>query len=149
MKAMPPRPQEHAPTGIVARALVALLRDGTPVEFVANGASMWPLIRGGAIVRVVPRDAADLRVGEVAAYETSRGSIVVHRIVERLGDGRIVFRGDGLAVPDPPISASAILGVVTVLRQRALTVRLPRMHEWTMVLRAAVRIVSLGRSRVG
>lgn len=68
----------------------------TPV--LTRGTSMHPTIATGDLV-IAYRDRS-LSPGEVAAFRTPAGSIVLHRIVTVDGD-RVVTRGDHLGTDDP------------------------------------------------
>lgn len=85
-----------------------LLARGQPVELFVGGSSMWPLVRDGDRLRIVPGRA--VRVGALVAV-FARGHLVVHRIVARTADG-YVLKGDNDGPPEP-IRACDVLGVVT------------------------------------
>jgi phage repressor protein C with HTH and peptisase S24 domain len=89
-----------------------MLREGRPVELVAQGTSMRPLFPPGATVRVWPARAEDVRVGDVVLVDVD-GSLVAHRLIQAR-DGRIVTRGDSMPDADTPLPATAIVGRVEV-----------------------------------
>jgi hypothetical protein len=74
-----------------------------------------------------------------------RGALVVHRLVGRTTDDKLVFRGDRFARPDLPVPSAAVLGSATVVRQPPLHARLPRLAELGPIFRAGV--VQLRRLR--
>jgi hypothetical protein len=111
------------------RALIARLRAGQPVWVRALGGSMWPAVRDGALVRVVPRPAAALAAGELCAYAGDGDRLVIHRVTAPLSNGVVRCRGDSLDTADPPVAADRILGLATVEGQRRLRLRLPRAGE--------------------
>lgn len=90
------------------------------LRFRARGQSMLPMIRSGDTVRVAPLDR--LRKGDVLLYERD-GRWFVHRLIcDRGADvsrGRLVLRGDGLPVADPPVTAASVLGRVTGIERRS------------------------------
>ncbi len=98
------------------------------------------MILGGSVVRVEPCGADALVEGDIGAYE-SRGGIIVHRLVEKRADGRLIFRGDFLAGNDGPVEPAAVLGTARVVRHRTPRIRLPQVAEIGAVLRAARWIV--------
>lgn len=95
------------------------------LRFRALGQSMLPTIRSGDTVHVAPLDR--LREGDVLLYE--RGSRwFVHRLIHHRGAGErhgpLIFRGDGLPVADPPVTAAAVLGRVTRIERQSRMIRL-------------------------
>lgn len=68
---------------------------------------MAPTIDGGTplLVRARPRP----RAGEVWAFVTDDGQVVVHRFWRR-NDAGLVFRGDGNDHPDPPVDHDQLIG---------------------------------------
>lgn len=116
--------------------LIALLRDGETVRFTARGSSMWPFVRDGATVEVVPCDPRSLRRGELVAFERA-GRLVVHRVsavtaegLRCAGDARL--RGDGL------VRDADVRGRGRVREQPPLRVAVPRPRHWGLLLRAGV-----------
>ena len=120
-----------------ARVIVELARAGKAVSFVARGGSMWPAIRSGAVVEIVPCDPRALAVGELAAYERE-GAVVVHRVVRRAG-GSLRFHGDALASPDRDVPLARVLGRARVVKQRRLRLRWPTALHLVRSLRALER----------
>ncbi len=71
----------------------------------ADTNSMDPLFDVGSFgIEVKPSSAEDLQVGDVAAYKTKEGEVVIHRIIE-IGEDEFgkyfVFKGDNVAFVDP------------------------------------------------
>lgn len=110
-----------------AAVLVEQLRVGQPVRFTALGSSMWPSIRSGALVEVVPCAASELRPGDIAAFERD-DRIVIHRVVARCPHG-LRFRGDALDRDDGEVPDAKVLGRVRLLSQPRLHVRIPRSQD--------------------
>lgn len=72
-----------------------ILNEAGFVAFVPKGNSMWPtLINGGQSVVLLPKKGR-LKAMDVAMYERSDGSVVLHRVVGIKDDGYI-FCGDSL-----------------------------------------------------
>jgi hypothetical protein len=103
---------------VAADLAAELLQRGESVSLSVGGTSMWPLVRGGDRVLLVPGRAA--RVGEVAAVLRG-GRLVVHRVVRAEG-GRVVLRGDNRDREDPPVEGPEVLGVVTRQETRGRTI---------------------------
>ncbi|HEX3576945.1 MAG TPA: S24/S26 family peptidase [Thermoanaerobaculia bacterium] len=91
-----------------------VLAAGHSARFRASGDSMYPAIRSGDYLHIVPCDASELRRGDVILAMTERG-LTAHRIVRiRDGEGglRITMRGDNALRSDDPVAADDILGRV-------------------------------------
>ena len=106
---------------------------------------MWPSVRAGAWVDIVPTLFSKLRPGDVAAFERN-GTLVVHRIVTIEGD-HAVFAGDSLRHSDGAIPASRVLGRVEVVAQKGLSLRLPGRWHLRALWRALSRRWHLRRRR--
>ena len=91
-----------------------LLAAGHAARFRAEGDSMYPVIRSGDYLHVIPCRTPELRKGNVVLASTGRG-LSAHRIVrvsERDGRIEIVTRGDNALRSDLPLAPDAILGQV-------------------------------------
>jgi hypothetical protein len=121
----------------VTRAIIELLRSGETVRFYARGCSMWPSITESSELEVRPHEAADLRVGQIAAFER-QGRVVVHR-VRAVGAEHLEFAGDALTRGDGPVERARVLGKAHVLRRRPLRLQLPRLAHARLFWRALRR----------
>jgi len=110
-----------------ARMIIELIRSGESVRFRARGRSMWPAIPSGSQIEVQPCAAAELEVGQIAAFERE-GQVVVHR-VESVSTEGVRFAGDTLERGDGVIASERVLGRARVLARRGLHWRLPRPSE--------------------
>lgn len=111
--------------------LVALLRSLPPGEAMwlpAAGNSLWPLVRGGDVLRVERGGEAELRPGDVALLEYP-SALVAHLVV---GLAPLVT-ASSVGVLDPP--PLAVLGRVVAFRRGGVTVPVPR---WSGPALAAV-----------
>lgn len=95
-----------------------LLARGDAVRFRAEGWSMYPAIRDGETVEVLPVRPSDIRRGQVLLCRVGSRS-VAHRVVridKAAGTAgtasTIVLRGDAAFANDTPIEPSEVLGVV-------------------------------------
>jgi signal peptidase I len=91
-----------------------LLSAGHTARFLASGDSMYPAIRSGEYLHIVPCGIAELRRGDVVLAATDRG-LTAHRIVrisERDGSLQITTRGDNSLRRDRPVGAADVLGRV-------------------------------------
>lgn len=95
-------------------ALRELLAAGHAARFRASGDSMYPAIRSGDYLHIVPCDASKLRLGEVILAMTERG-LTAHRIVrirDAEGSLSITMRGDNALRCDRPVAPEDVLGRV-------------------------------------
>jgi len=98
---------------------------------------MWPTIPSHSQLEVRPAEAAELRVGQIAAYERD-GRVVVHR-VRAVSADRIELAGDALKQGDGYVARGQVLGRAHVLRRRPLEIRLPKPRHLRILLRALSR----------
>jgi signal peptidase I len=101
----------------LARSLIA---EGKMVRCKAAGASMFPAIRDGDLVTLSPVDPERLKPGQVIAFETSSGTLTIHRlVVTRSHDGHLTFvtRGDARLGNDAPFGADRLVGQVVEVRR--------------------------------
>lgn len=118
----------------------------TPVLLV--GDSMQPELTSGAIV--VVRSEPTYDAGDVIAYRSPDGGLVVHRIVALAGDGYVV-QGDALSQPDRwhPDDAAVIGRVVSRLGWLAPVLQVTKRPAALLAVIATVTVVaSRGRRRV-
>lgn len=71
-----------ASSSIVASLYIQALRQGLALWFAVASGSMRPLLAIGDEIYIEPACAYQLRIGDIAAFETPQG-LVVHRIVQR------------------------------------------------------------------
>ncbi len=92
----------------------AMSQRGATVNLPVRGASMFPFIRSGDIVRIEPRAGIPPRPGEVVLARLAGGRAVVHRVV-RWDEKRqrALLRGDSCLRGDGWVSADAIRGRVS------------------------------------
>ena len=99
------------PPGLAAVAVAlarAQLDAGRTLRTRAAGHSMWPLLRDGDAVTVLPLGARPLAVGDVALVALS-GRLVLHRIIGVAFD-HVTTKGDAISAPDPAILRCDVLG---------------------------------------
>jgi hypothetical protein len=123
------------------RIILELLRSGETVRFQARGHSMWPTIPSHSRIEVRPSEAAELRVGQIAAFER-QGCLVVHR-VRGVSAERIEFAGDALKHGDGSVAREAVLGRAHLLRRRPLSLQLPKPRHLRILMRALSRRFAL------
>ena len=109
-------------SAIVEQALAA----GTPVQFRAEGDSMYPTIRDGESVTVAPVRASAIARGDVVLFRHGR-RVLAHRVVGVTISGSERFfelRGDAKAAADGLVHAGAIVGKVMHVRRRGRVIPL-------------------------
>ncbi len=110
---------------VFPEAVTELLRAGQSVRFSAAGNSMHPTIQRGDLLIIEPCHPRDLAVGDIILYKDGR-RLFAHRIIRiqsprsgACGATRFVLRGDFRFHPDPPVTASQILGkIISVERKK-------------------------------
>jgi signal peptidase I len=118
-----------------------LLSAGHTARFRAAGDSMYPSIRSGDSLDIVPCLPSELRCGDIVLTSTQRG-LTAHRIVrisERDGAAQVITRGDNAIRSDGPVGASQILGRV-VQTDQGTNVRNPVPKSATIIRIAAVLV---------
>ncbi len=93
-----------------------LKRAATDVVVKHHGDSMHPTIPNGCSIRVSCDAGTNAVRGDVVAMRTSAG-LVTHRLMYRQREKRaatyVITRGDATWLPDAPLPAGDLLGVVT------------------------------------
>lgn len=118
-----------------------LLSAGRTARFCASGDSMYPAIRSGDYVHIVPCGTSELRRGDVVLSATDRG-LTAHRVVrisERDGVVQVITRGDNALRSDRPVGAGQILGRVVQI-DRGTIVRKSAPESATIIRFAAVLV---------
>lgn len=98
-----------------------------PVSFVLEGMSMFPSLRQGDVLTVHPVNAAQLREGDIIAYQDKEtGRVIVHRLIRCLrmenGCSLVTAADAGCHHPDPVFDAgqALIARVISVARKGKL-----------------------------
>ena len=101
---------------VVNQLAMNRLRDGHAIRFVARGRSMWPTILDGDQVTIAPAYGS-IESGHVVCIFQG-ADILVHRVIDVRGDGRIKTRGDALPRADGWSSTDHVLGRLVGVRRR-------------------------------
>lgn len=94
-----------------------LIASGLSFRFAVSGRSMFPFLRDGDIIEVVPAGIEDLHVGDIIFYR-SGNRLLAHRVVGFIAtpEGRCArARGDAFLQEDPPIAEAALIGRVELV----------------------------------
>jgi signal peptidase I len=123
-----------------------VLAAGNTARFRASGDSMYPAIRSGDYLHIVPCDASKLRAGDIILASTERG-LTAHRIVRiRDAEGRlrITMRGDNALRSDRPVAPEDVLGRVESVENGTTARQTP--PESATIMRFATVLVRRLRS---
>jgi len=105
-------PEQLSPSARVGADAIHVYADKVVIDLeqplwatFADTNSMDPLLDSGSFgIEVKPKSAEELNVGDVAAYRSENGEMVIHRIVEIGEDSEglyFVFKGDNVPFVDP------------------------------------------------
>jgi hypothetical protein len=125
--------------------IIDFLRSGQNARFIARGGSMWPSVTAGSQLEVEPCPAAELRVGQLAAYE-HQGQVIVHRLVRIAPEG-LYLQGDNRDRGDGVVTPGQVLGRAHVITRRRWRARWPQAGELARALRALLRLTVARLSR--
>ena len=81
-----------------------------------KGTSMRPLIKEGRDVLLIKKKDEKLKRNDVVLYKKAE-KYILHRII-RIYEGKYVLCGDNRVIPDPAISESDIIGILTGLKRK-------------------------------
>jgi signal peptidase I len=113
----PPRNPSPLSFGEVSASLLSM---GCSLRFRATGKSMYPTIRDGEVVTVVPVARAEIRRGDIVLYRSETG-VIAHRVERvRRNSGRIIclhLRGDASDSCDRPVQPEHVLGRVQAVER--------------------------------
>jgi signal peptidase I len=113
-----PSPQSRAGKHAVAYELAEeVLRHSGRLVLPASGGSMVPAIWPGDRLVVEPASSSNVAPGDIVLF-SNEYRFVAHRVVEKNGDadkGRVLTRGDAMAIADAPIRSGEILGKVSFI----------------------------------
>lgn len=94
---------------------------GGSFEFIPNGESMLPLIRGGKDSVTLSPLPEKLSSGDIILYERENGQAVLHRVIwERKGE--FYFCGDHQACAERGIRRETMVGIVSEIKKDGRTI---------------------------
>ncbi len=107
----------------------ALIESGRSFRLRVRGQSMFPWIRDGDVIEVVPVTMDQVRVGDIVFFRRGR-LLLAHRVIQRLADGETVqwvTRGDNHLEDDGPMDRPAdLIGRVEKVYRGRRTIVLDR-----------------------
>ena len=106
------------------------IAEGKPVRFRLKGNSMFPLLRNGKDSVILEKCLPDeLKPMDVVLFRY-RGSYVLHRIIQRMGDD-LLIQGDGSIVAIEQCTVNDVVGKVTSIRRSSGKVLSVNDWKWT------------------
>ncbi len=104
--------------------MLAVLKRGSSVRIRAEGFSMFPFIRNGDVVVLSALNGRSPRLGDVVAFQSSRGAgLSFHRVAGKTGN-RYLIRGDSCVEADGAIPEGSIVGRVSRVERNEVPVSL-------------------------
>jgi signal peptidase I len=91
-----------------------VLRSFGMLRLEVTGLSMLPSVRPGDILFIERRDMREIAAGDIVLF-ARQGKLVAHRVLCKTtvgGMSHAITRGDGLLLPDDPVSPTELLGSV-------------------------------------
>ncbi len=131
----------------IASLYIEALRQKEPLWFRVASNSMFPLLRKDDSVYIEPAQAQDIRIGDIAAFETSSG-LVIHRIISIQQTQELIrlLQMSDVEVQPTWIKEQAVVGrVVTIrtartIRQKSCSLDLrPPIAKWCGKVTAIIR----------
>jgi len=103
----------------------AMDRQGS-IEMKSTGTSMFPFIRQGDMCYFRSFEPEHIQPGDVLLFINDSGDLVCHRVIELKRDREealafILCKGDTNLLPDPPVPSEQVIGKLTHIRKKWLT----------------------------
>jgi signal peptidase I len=134
-------PSTTPPSDIIGSLFIQAVRQGQSLWFRVVSDSMLPLIRRGDSVFIQPATAQEIRVGDIAAFESS-GDLIIHRIVntqQAKGSIRLLQLSDVELLPSW-VKEQAVVGKVVLVRRQQRQIDLRRsIAQWWGKVTASIR----------
>lgn len=112
---------------------LSVLNEGNPISLAVQGMSMYPFIKHGDRVEIAPINTGEITIGDIVAvqkHDRYGKRIFIHRVVKIVGDKDNVLyvtKGDNLRKKlDAPITTESIVGRITQIKRKNLTLQLNR-----------------------
>jgi signal peptidase I len=93
----------------------AVQKDGH-AQLVARGHSMAPTIKDGDVV-ILEKRPASIGTGDVVAFDSGQGELVIHRVVGMDAQDQLLTKGDGATRPDGWIHQARVGAVARALKR--------------------------------
>lgn len=102
--------------------LPELLNAGKSVWINSRGFSMYPILKPGDQLKVMPIGITEIRVGDIIAFQ-QKGILVAHRVQEIRLDKEgltLTAKGDSVFEMDEEVSDENYLGKITALKRKGV-----------------------------
>lgn len=112
---------------------ISLLREGKSVCLNASGGSMYPFVKDGDIIKVVPLSEDDIKIGDIISVDVDnipKGKVwfYAHRLIKIVKDNDkrlYITKGDASKAGfDEPVGFKRIVGKVTEIERGGLKINL-------------------------
>lgn len=135
--------QERPQAAVVAALFIQAVREGQSLWFRVASKSMLPLMHVDDSIYIIPAKASEIRIGEIAAFETP-GGLTIHRIVridiagektsqttsvEQTGETLRLLQMSDVELLPRWIEETAVVGKVVSIRRQRQQGRLERKQE--------------------
>lgn len=118
----------------------AAVRSFGELRLRVTGSSMLPAVRPDDVLLIRHCRIERASPGDVVLFIRHR-RLFAHRVISR-SDASLVTQGDGIAEPDPPVTADELLGKVIRITRRGKTI----LHESKLTLPARMAAALFRRS---
>ncbi len=118
---------------LLADVVQQVMETGCLVRFVVRGGSMYPCIRDGDTVEVIPVTPEQVRPGQILFCRRHDGRPVAHRVVDVIrgaGDTRVFLRGDTTSGGGESIPVTSIIGQVIAVKRQGKRCELTGFRGW-------------------
>lgn len=126
---------------VIASLFIQAVRQGQSLWFRVASNSMYPLLRRDDTVFIQPASAKDIRVGDIAAFE-SANSLIIHRIVhtQQTADSLRLLQMSDVELLPSWVNEEVVVGKVVMVRrkQRQTALQHP-IAQWGGKVTARVR----------
>lgn len=98
--------------------MTSVFQKGGTFRFCAGGVSMWPFIRNGDIITLIPATQRSIENGDILAYKSSHNNkLTVHRMIAKRGN-QYLIKADNSTKSDGWVIEEKILGIVVRVERK-------------------------------
>ncbi len=127
-----PQTEERA-NKLVKDVCISLLGEGKSVCLNASGGSMYPFVKDGDIIKVVPLSENDIKIGDIISVDVDnkgKAWFYAHRLIKIVKDNDkklYITKGDASKGGfDEPVGFARIVGKVAEIERNGLEINLKR-----------------------
>jgi signal peptidase len=103
------------------------LKMGASIRFTAIGNSMYPMIRNGDKLTIIPVLNRQIKLGDVILFTNKVGRPLVHRVIKFEMDGedqRMITQGDHTSQIDGCIPKANVYGILSKIERQGQVINL-------------------------